>query len=218
MYTFYYCDGTRAAAAEMALAEAGAPYTSTVIDISKDEHRSAEYLAVNPRGTVPALAVNNQVVACETIAIMMYVADEHQATHIAPPPGNSTRATMLDWLSYHACEVQEPMKVYYYPWRYSPNDDAIDKVKEMAVARFSERWQIVETHLSENGPYHLGTQCSLVDLYMLVTGAYCNHLATFDHPAIDECMKRTAERSAIAEIYQRHIQGFGDLKAARLPQ
>ena len=55
MYTLYGQYGTRSTAAEMVLAESELTYELREIDITENEHKAPEYLAINPRGTIPAL-------------------------------------------------------------------------------------------------------------------------------------------------------------------
>ena len=98
----------------MVLAETGLRYELRQIDITANEHRTPEFFAINPRGTIPVLVDDNGATICETIAIMLYLADKHALEHLAPVPTDPLRATLLDWLVYHAAEVQEPVKRSYY--------------------------------------------------------------------------------------------------------
>ena len=56
MFRLYYAPGTCALATHIALEEAGAPYKAVLVDFRSRSQRSPEYLAVNPKGRVPALA------------------------------------------------------------------------------------------------------------------------------------------------------------------
>ena len=131
MYTLYCYPGSRATAAHMVLAEGALDYQIRHVDFVHDEHRTPEYLAINPRATIPALVVDDGTVICETIAIMLYLSDKHalalapsvtdsmrgvpddgitfaQMLALAPSVTDSMRGPLLDWLVYHAVEVQEP--------------------------------------------------------------------------------------------------------------
>jgi glutathione S-transferase len=56
----------------LALEVKGVPYEARVLQISRDEHRTPEFLAINPRGRVPALRDGDTVV-CESLAILAYI-------------------------------------------------------------------------------------------------------------------------------------------------
>ena len=64
MFKLFYSPGTCALASHVALEEAGAEYTAARVNFSKSEQRSPEYLAVNPKGRVPALITD----ACRACA------------------------------------------------------------------------------------------------------------------------------------------------------
>ena len=58
MFKLYYAPGTCALASHIALAEAGADYTAERVDFKSNQQNSPEYLAINPKGRVPALVTD----------------------------------------------------------------------------------------------------------------------------------------------------------------
>ena len=58
MFKLYYSPGTCALASHIALEEAGAAYTAERIDFKSNQQNSPEYLAVNPKGRVPAMVTD----------------------------------------------------------------------------------------------------------------------------------------------------------------
>ena len=218
MYTLYCQNGTRATAAHMVLAETGLRYELRQIDITANEYRTPEFFAINPRGAIPVLVDDNGATICETIAIMLYLADKHALEHLAPVPTDPLRATLLDWLVYHAAEVQEPVKRSYYAHRYALRANDLEAVREHANDAFQKRWQLVEEHLIQQGPFHLGDRFSVVDIYLLVTSTYSGKLANSEFPAIEECSRRTAERPNIAPILEDHRAGLERIAKLGVPQ
>ena len=73
MLVFYYATDTCALASHIALEDAGAEYSLRRIDFNKEEQRSSDYLAVNPKGRVPALVTTCGVLT-ETPAKVYYFA------------------------------------------------------------------------------------------------------------------------------------------------
>lgn len=63
------------------LAEKSVRVPTTTISITAGEHKGADYLAVNPYGQTPTLALDNGVVLTESVAICRYV----EALHPDPP-------------------------------------------------------------------------------------------------------------------------------------
>src|SRR5215469_3940254 len=73
MFTLYYARGTCALATHIALEEAGAPYKAILVDFGSQAQRTPEYLAINPKGRVPALVTESGTLT-ETPALLCFVA------------------------------------------------------------------------------------------------------------------------------------------------
>jgi len=81
--TLYLAPGTCAMAVRIALTEAGAPHRIKQLDLAAGEQRSPAYLAINPKGRVPAL-VTERGVLTETPALLLYVAQRFPDAGLAP--------------------------------------------------------------------------------------------------------------------------------------
>ncbi|WP_204348727.1 glutathione S-transferase N-terminal domain-containing protein, partial [Serratia marcescens] len=73
---FFFGPKTCALASRIALEEAGAPYEAVRLDMAGGQQRTPDYLAVNPKGRVPALATPRGVLT-ETPAILAYIAQAY---------------------------------------------------------------------------------------------------------------------------------------------
>ena len=100
---FYYgrCSGNSARVA-FGLIEAGATFQPRLIDTRKGENRSAEYLAVNPMGKIPAL-VDGELKLWESNAINWYVAEKLKSRLL--PASLAARASVQRWLFFQAAHV-----------------------------------------------------------------------------------------------------------------
>lgn len=229
MYTLYHQDGTRSGAALLVLEEGGLEYDLRHIDITADEHRSEEFLAVNPRGLIPTLVTDSGEIICETAAIMMYLADRHRLAELAPLPDEAGRGVLLDWLFYHVGEVQEAGKRNAYANRYSADPADIPRIRAKAADTLLERWRIVDRHLADNGPYHLGSRFSLVDLYLSITAAWLQMgderaggpdtgLRLENLPAVERCYELVAARPKCGPVLDAHLEGLREILAGSLPE
>ena len=72
MIRLYYAAHTCALASHIALEEAGAEYSAVRISFADEEQRKPEYLAINPKGRVPAM-VTEQGILTETPATLVPV-------------------------------------------------------------------------------------------------------------------------------------------------
>jgi glutathione S-transferase len=99
--TFYHNPMSRGRIAHWMLEEVGAPYETRVLDFDANEHKTPEYLAVNPMGKVPAI-VHRGVVVTEAAAICAYLADAFPAARLAPAADEPRRGTYFRWLFFGA--------------------------------------------------------------------------------------------------------------------
>src|SRR5712672_2705288 len=83
MFKLYYAPGTCALASHIALEEAGASYTAERLDFKNSQQTSPQYLAINPKGRVPAM-VTDRGTLTETPAILAYIAQVASSARLAP--------------------------------------------------------------------------------------------------------------------------------------
>jgi glutathione S-transferase len=127
MLTLYYSPGACSLASHVALEEAGAPYEAKVISTAKGEQKTPEYLAINPRGKVPALRADNDVVT-ENVAILSYVARAFPDAKLLPhdPLEEARCLSTMAWLSN---TVHPGFTRVFRPERFAAEPSAHEAVK-----------------------------------------------------------------------------------------
>lgn len=203
IYILYGGGVSRAAGPQMVLEEAGLEYELRVIDIAKGEHRTPEFLKLNPAGYVPALKTPEGEVLHEAAAIMLYLADHHRLTELAPAPDDRLRGRFLARLFYIANDIQPPMKRMFYPERIALRGSDIAAVKSRARAAAEERWGVIDRWLGEDGPYLLGDRFSIADIYLAVWAAYGferDDDIREQFPAVGRCFEQVAARPACGPV------------------
>ena len=83
MLRLFYAPSTCALASHIALQEAGADYETVRLDFGSNDQHKPEYLAINPKGRVPALATDRGILT-ETPPILIFVAQSFPQSHLAP--------------------------------------------------------------------------------------------------------------------------------------
>src|SRR5437870_13392312 len=99
MFKLYYAPGTCALASHIALAEAGAAYTTEKVDFKTNQQNSPEYLAINPKGRVPTL-VTDRGILTETPAMLAFIAQSFPKAKLAPLEDAYTFAQVQSFNSY----------------------------------------------------------------------------------------------------------------------
>ena len=202
MYTLYWSHNAASIAAHFCLEESGAKYDAKLVDMSKDEHKGAEYLKINPAGKIPALMVDNNFIMTESAAICMFIADRHPEAKLAPATTDIKRGHYYMWLAHLTNTLQPAMLRFYYPDRCTTAADGTTPVAAKALEEVALLWGRIDAHLKANGPYLLGNQFSAPDTfaYMLSTWQEsCPGL--YDRfPSIKRMADLVGSRPAVARI------------------
>ena len=198
MYTLFGSPFTRALIVQMVMAEGDIPYELRQIDIVQLEHRSPEFLAINPAGFVPALITPEGDTLYETPAINLYLADRHGLTHLAPRLDEPERGVFLSGLFYLAGDLEPVLKRYFYPHRYGLRAEDAPAIKEKSFETALERLGVIDRRLRDRGPYHLGERFSLVDLTMTYWATCIETGGALEpYPAVKQCMKLVTDRPKV---------------------
>lgn len=95
----YHSVPSRSMTIHWLLEELGEPFELRLLDMSRDEHKTPEYLAINPMGRVPTL-LHGDVVVTETAAICAYIADAFPNANLGVPVDSQARAAYYRWLFF----------------------------------------------------------------------------------------------------------------------
>ena len=163
MYTLYYSPATASMAVHQALIEIGAPYELRRVDLDAGEHKTEAYLRLNPSGVIPTMIVDGKPVS-ECAALLLLLAERHPEMHLAPAAGTPERATFLQWMLHLANTLHPAYRQWFYPAEFAPLD-VVDESKAHARGRIEAAWSRLDAHLAAHGPYLLGEQFSIADLY-----------------------------------------------------
>ena len=170
---------SRGRIAHWMLEEVGEPYEMRVLRLDKREHKSPEYLKLNPHGRIPTL-IDGGLVLYETAAICMHLADKHPKAGLAPEIGTAERAQFYKWMVYLTNTVQAEMLVYFYPERLGGEGACKETVKRNAETRLAAMFDTIEQSLVERGPYLLGDRFSAADPMLLMLARWSRG---FERPA-----------------------------------
>ncbi|WMJ70452.1 glutathione transferase GstA [Stenotrophomonas sp. 24(2023)] len=155
----YYALGSCGLSPQIALREAGLAFELVKVDFATKQTDEGDYLAVTPKGFVPALALEDGDVLTEGAVILQWIADQHPQHALLPPPGSRERYTALEWLNFVATDLHKGMAVMF-----SPLVGAASKAR-FAEGNLASRFAHVDAHLHSND-YLLGDSFSLADAYL----------------------------------------------------
>ncbi|RYF27066.1 MAG: glutathione S-transferase family protein [Comamonadaceae bacterium] len=169
--TLYYAPGTCAQAVHIALEEAQAEYTLKRLDFAAHEQRSAGYLAINPKGRVPALVTEHGVIT-ETPALLAYVAQRFPAAGLAPIDDLFAFARMQELHSYLASTVHVAHAHRPRASRWADEPEAIAAMQRKVASNMVECFTFIEQHYLQAGPWVLGERYSVSDGYLYTVASW----------------------------------------------
>ncbi len=190
----YYSPHTRATRVAFLLEELGVPYERVVLDRSKGENKTPEYLSIHPHGWVPAL-VDGDTVIHETAAICLYLADRFIDRGLAPPPSSPERGAYYQWVVYSVATL-EPCIADVFLQLELPPEQRDEAVWSSGHERFAASARVL-AHALAGRPFLLGERFSAADVLvgaMLVWAAALGLL--HDQPALEAYVGRIRSRPA----------------------
>lgn len=119
------------------------------------------YLAINPKGSVPLLQLDNDEVLSENAVILQYLADQHHAILLLPPLGTIERYRVLEWLNFVSTDLHR----YCAPLFWTRFSEEIKKNVFLPI--LTKKLDFVDNHL-KNHSFLMGNQFTLGDSYLLV--------------------------------------------------
>lgn len=191
---------------EAALAEAGQDVHLIDIDLTKDEQHTAQYLAINPLGKIPALRFNDGTTIVQSAAILLALSEEHPEARLMPARDAPDRRHALRWLIHVAAEIYPLIELYDYPLRFAPPETHETAMRSRVRQRIRERWQFVEQAASAEGSFLL-SGFSAIDLAIAAISNWAigNEWRARECPKLTRIAETMAQRPAIAPIWRRHF-------------
>lgn len=197
--TLYFAPGTRATRIAFLLEELGVPWQKVTLNLSQREHKTAEYLALNPNGVVPALKDGDTVVF-ESVAIALYLADRYADAGLAPSPDSPLRGPYLSWMVWSMTTLEPPIGEVYTE-RLKPAEQQSAAFIAAALERFRASAQVLEGEIV--GPYLFGDSFSAADVMVGCVLAFAGMLGMLDgHERLRDYAARITARPAFGRAMQ----------------
>lgn len=187
----YYSPGACSMASHIVLNEIGRPFETERVDTrSKTTETGADFLSVNPKGKVPALALEGEVLT-EGPAILQFVADRAGAETLAPKPGTLARARVNEMLTYTSSELHPAFSPLFNP-------AADEATKAAARKTVAAKLDWLEARLADGRAYLTGANFTIADAYAFVVANWANFtgIALDAWPRLSDYVARVAARPA----------------------
>src|SRR5271156_2776341 len=190
----YYAPGACSLSPHIALLEAGLPYDLVKVDLrAKKLENGDDYLKINPKGQVPALALDSGELITEGPVIVQMIADKVPAKNLAPARDSAERYKLQEWLTYINGELHKNIGPLFNP---ALSDEAKAVFKDRAMGKF----KYLDGQLADRD-YLMGKQFTVADGYLFVMLNWAERMK-FDLSELSNLMAykdRVAARPKVAE-------------------
>ncbi len=201
----YYSPGACSLSPHIALLEAGLPYDLVKVDLkAKKLENGDDFLKINPKGQVPALALDSGELVTEGPVIVQMIADKAAGKNLAPPRDSAERYKLQEWLTYINGELHKNIGPLFNP---ALSDDAKAVFKDRATGKF----KYVDGQLAGKD-YLMGKQFTVADGYMFTMLSWADRMK-FDLAGLSN-LKAYQARVGARPMVQQALTKEGLMKAA----
>lgn len=190
----YFSPGACSQAPHIILHETGLSHEAVRVDLKeKRTEDGRDYREINPKGSVPALELDNGEVLTENAVVLQYLGDRTNLGEFLPPLGDFRRYRVLEWVNFITTELHKNFAPIFKP-------DAGEEVKAFARKTVGERLDYVEKEFA--GPFLMGDAMTLPDSYLFVIAGWADKvLGGLDRwPKLAEFRKAMSERPAVRHV------------------
>ena len=188
----YYVPGACSQAPHIVAREAGLPIELVKVDLAARRTADGEdFYAVNPKGAVPTLKLDDGEILTENAVILQYLAD--QSADLALPRSGIERYRQLEWLNFIATEIH---KGYGPLW----NPATPDSFKAVTREALGKKFDYLQARIGD-GPYILAERFSILDAYAfaVLNWTRVHQIDINRWPGLAAYLARVAARPAVQE-------------------
>ena len=192
MLKLYYVPGTCALCPHIVLHEAGISFTAEKVNPKdKTTESGQDYNAINPKGYVPALVMNNGQLLTEVAVIVQYLADLVPDKKLAPLAGTLERYRLQEWLNFISSEIHKGCSPLFNP-------KVPEETKIIFKERLAGRLNIAAKAL-EGKDYLMGKTFTVADAYLYTVLRWSPRMKVdlSPWPVLQAYMERIAARPAV---------------------
>jgi glutathione S-transferase len=157
----YYAPGACSQAPHILLHEIGLDHDAAQVDLrTKKLEDGSDYLAINPKGAVPALELDSGEVLTENAVVLQYIGDRANWPEVLPPLGDFRRYRVLEMVNFITTELHKRFGFLFDP-------EATDEFKQFVKTGLAKKLDWIDQRLGA-GPFLFGDDLTLPDSYLFV--------------------------------------------------
>lgn len=196
----YYSPGACSQAPHILLHELGFSHDARLVDLrNKTLEDGSSYLRINPKGSVPALELENGEVLTENAVILQFLGDRAGSADVLPSVGNFRRYRVLEMVNFITTELHKRFSYLF-------DRNAPDDFKKYVIEGLSKKLDHIDGQLG-GGPFLMGNELTLPDPYLFVITGWAEKMIGLEKwPNLRAFRERMLPRPSV-----RHVLRFEGL-------
>ncbi len=194
----FYKAGTCSLAPHIVLNELNMIYELESVDLATKVSVSGDYKKINPKGSVPALRMDNGEILTEGAIISQFLADQKMESGLLPKYGTMERYRTLEMMNFIATDVHKSFSPLFGADKIVKNVEGKTEMKMYYVETVKSKIGLLSDKLGTND-YLMGTQFTIADAYLFTVLGWSKYVG-IDLSAwsnIMSYMNRVSERPAV---------------------
>lgn len=205
MLKLFYATGTIAIAVAIGLEEAGLAYDTIRVDFGTGEQTKSDYLAINPKGRVPALVTDAGTVLTETGALLDYIAASAPDANLIP--SNAEDAAHMRSVMYYLASTMHVAHAHKMRGsRWADQQSSFDDMATRVTGNMSDCAAFVQENCLR-GDFVCGDTFSVADAYLFMVCSWLegDGVTVSDFPAIAAYLARMEARPSVQAMRARDM-------------
>lgn len=162
----YYSPGACSLGPHIVLNELGLPYDPVKVDLRSKQSSEGDYRQVNPKGSVPALTLDNGEVLTEAGVILQYLADLKPEAGLIGKAGSLERYRHLEWLNYISTELHKRFSILFTAQFMMSEEKTQEELRVSVRKALGEKFDYLEGRIGD--AYLTGSDFNVADAYLFV--------------------------------------------------
>jgi glutathione S-transferase len=205
MIKLFYAAHTCSLASHIALEEVGAEYSTVRINFASNEQRKPEYLAINPKGRVPAM-VTDRGILTETPAMLAFIAQSFPQARMAPLGDPFAFAQVQAFNSYLCSTLHVAHAHRMRGHRWADDPVAIAEMQRKVPESVGACYDLIEREMLK-GPWVMGDAYTICDPYLFTLAQWleADGVNPAKLPKVSDHGRRTSERPAVRKVIAEEL-------------
>ena len=194
MLILYYSPGACSQAPHILMHEIGLEHDARRVDLkNKTLEDDSDYLAVNPKGAVPALQLESGEVLTENAVVLQFIGDRASWPEVLPPLGQFRRYRVLEMVNFITTELHKRFGFLF-------SREASDEVKQFVRNDLAKKLDWIDKRLGD-GPFLMGEDLTLPDPYLFVITRWTDKMIGLDSwPNLRAFYERMLQRDSVRNV------------------